>query len=88
MVPASALRCMSQPGTVSARMRLAPERFPSKSRTMKTNDLSYHEARAEEELALAQTATSAGAVRAHVALAEMHLDIVYQPEAAPADRQP
>jgi len=46
---------------------------------MKTADLSYHEARAEEELALAQIATSPGAVRAHVALAEMHLEIVYEP---------
>ena len=46
---------------------------------MKTADLSYHEARAEEELALAQTATSPGAVRAHVALAEMHLEILYDP---------
>ena len=55
---------------------------------MKTTDLCYHEARAEEELALAQTATSAGAVRAHVALAEMHLEIVYDPTAtavAPAN---
>jgi len=58
---------------------------------MKTNDLSYHEARAEEELALAETATSPGAVRAHVALAEMHLDIIYQPplaEVARADGAP
>jgi hypothetical protein len=48
---------------------------------MKTDDdLSYHEARAEEELARAESATSAGAVRAHVALAEMHLDIVYNPQ--------
>lgn len=46
---------------------------------MKANDLSYHEARAEEELALAETAASAGAVRAHVALAELHLEIVYDP---------
>ena len=49
---------------------------------MKTEDLSYHEARAEEELALAETATTAGAVRAHVALAEMHLEILYRPAAA------
>ena len=49
---------------------------------MKTEDLSYHEARAEEELALAETATTAGAVRAHVALAEMHLEILYQPATA------
>ena len=72
-------------------MRLAPDHFQLTFRTMTTNDLSYHEARAEEELALAQTATSPGAVRAHVALAEMHLDIVYQPVAAtgaaPADGQ-
>jgi hypothetical protein len=49
---------------------------------MKTNHLSYHEARAEEELAHAQNATSPGAVRAHVALAEMHLEIVYDPAAS------
>jgi hypothetical protein len=48
---------------------------------MKTANLSYHEARAEEELALAQAATNPGAVRAHVALAEMHLEIVYDPAA-------
>jgi len=48
-------------------------------RIMKTNHLAYHEARAEEELALAQNATSPGAVRAHVALAEMHLEILYDP---------
>ncbi len=53
---------------------------------MKTVDLSYHEARAEEELALAQTAASPGAVRAHVALAEMHLEIVYDPSATEPDR--
>jgi hypothetical protein len=52
---------------------------------MKTNDLSYHEARAEEELALAETATTPGAVRAHVALAEMHLEIVHDPAAAGPD---
>lgn len=45
---------------------------------MKTNDLSYHEARAEEELTLAEKATTPGAVRAHVALAELHLEIVYE----------
>ena len=53
-------------------------------RIMKTNHLSYHEARAEEELALAQNATSPGAVRAHVALAEMHLEIVYEPATSEA----
>ena len=73
---------MSQPGTVSARARLAPDQTQNKCRKMKTEDLSYHEARAEEELALAETATTAGAVRAHVALAEMHLEILYQPAAA------
>lgn len=45
---------------------------------MTDDDLSYHEARAEEELAKAETATTPGAVRAHVALADMHLDIVYR----------
>lgn len=45
---------------------------------MKNENLSYHEARAEEELALAETATTPGAVRAHVALADMHLEILYQ----------
>jgi len=53
---------------------------------MKTANLSYHEARAEEELALAQAATSPGAVRAHVALAEMHLEIVYEPAETDAVR--
>jgi len=70
---------MSQPGTVSACARLARHPTFSKCPEMKTVDLSYHEARAEEELALAQTATSPGAVRAHVALAELHLEIVYNP---------
>jgi len=51
---------------------------------MKTETLSYHEARAEEELRRAERATTTGAVRAHVALAEMHLDIVYR-EQPPAD---
>jgi hypothetical protein len=69
-------------------MRLAPERFAPKWRTMKTSDLSYHEARAEEELALAQTAHTADAVRAHVALAEMHLDIVYNPTPKEGDAPP
>jgi hypothetical protein len=48
--------------------------------------LSYHEARAEEELARAERATTPGAVRAHVALADLHLEILYQdpaPAAAP-----
>jgi len=45
---------------------------------MKNPTLSYHEARAEEELDLAQTATTPGAVRAHVALADMHLEILYR----------
>lgn len=49
---------------------------------MKNEDLSYHEARAEEELALAEAADTPGAVRAHVALADMHLDIVYRDPAA------
>ena len=51
---------------------------------MKTETLSYHEARAEEELRRAERATTTGAVRAHVALAEMHLDIVYR-EDPPAE---
>lgn len=44
---------------------------------MKNQDLSYHEARAEEELAQAEAAATPGAVRAHVALADLHLEIVY-----------
>jgi len=87
MVPPSTCRHLARRGTVSARMRLAPGPSQLTFRTMTTNDLSYHEARAEEELALAQTATSPGAVRAHVALAEMHLDIVYQPVAPAAAGQ-
>jgi hypothetical protein len=51
---------------------------------MKSEDLFYHEARAEEQLALAERATTPGAVRAHVGLADMHLEIVYR-EAAVAD---
>lgn len=51
---------------------------------MKHETLSYHEARAEEELRRAERATTTGAVRAHVALAEMHLDIVYR-EDPPAE---
>ena len=50
---------------------------------MNSEPLSYHEARAEEELALAETATTPGAVRAHVALADMHLEILYR-DPAPA----
>lgn len=45
---------------------------------MNTEDRSYHEARAEEELARAEAAATPGAVRAHVTLADMHLDIVYR----------
>jgi len=77
---------MSQPGTVSACARLARHPTFSKCQDMKTVDLSYHEARAEEELALAQTAASPGAVRAHVALAEMHLEIVYDPSVSEVTR--
>jgi hypothetical protein len=51
---------------------------------MKSENLSYHEARAEEELALAEAAATAGAVRAHVALADMHLEILYR-DPPPAD---
>lgn len=51
---------------------------------MNDEDLSYHEARAEEELALAETAVTPGAVRAHVALADMHLEIVYRDPAPDA----
>ena len=50
-----------------------------------TADPAYHEARAEEELAFAQTATTTGAVRAHVALAEMHLEFVYAAQAQAED---
>jgi hypothetical protein len=49
----------------------------------------YFERRAEAELELAQTATHAGAVKAHYELAELYLDIVHGPgpqdAAAPAD---
>jgi hypothetical protein len=55
---------------------------------MKNEDLSYHEARAEEELARAESATSPGAVRAHVALADMHLEIVYRAPASDAEGPP
>ena len=44
---------------------------------MKNEYCSYHEGRAEEELALAQNATSLEAVKAHATLAELHLRIVY-----------
>jgi len=55
---------------------------------MKNEDLSYHEARAEEELARAESATSPDAVRAHVALADMHLEIVYRAPASDAEGTP
>jgi len=55
---------------------------------MKTDHLSYHEARAEEELALAQTAATANAVRAHVTLAEMHLEFVYEARVPAPDAKP
>lgn len=45
---------------------------------MNSENQSYHEARAEEELALAEAAVTPGAVRAHVALADMHLEILYR----------
>jgi hypothetical protein len=48
---------------------------------------SYHEARAEEQLALAERATTPGAVRAHVALADMHLEILYS-DLREADAKP
>jgi hypothetical protein len=48
---------------------------------------SYHEARAEEQLALAERATTPGAVRAHVALADMHLEILYSDQQQ-ADAKP
>ena len=51
-----------------------------------TENLSYHEARAEEELVRAEAATTPGAVRAHVALAEMHLDIVYRDPSRDSER--
>ena len=53
---------------------------------MKTEDLSYHEARAEEELAQAEAATTPGAVRAHVALADLHLEILYRDPPAQESR--
>jgi hypothetical protein len=68
---------VTRSGTASAHARLAPFVAPNHLGEMTTEVLSYHEARAEEELALAETAISPGAVRAHVALADLHLDIVY-----------
>jgi hypothetical protein len=53
--------------------------------TRPTDPLSYHEARAEEELALAQTAATPHAVRAHMTLAEMHLEFVYEAQPRPLD---
>lgn len=58
--------------------------IPNQLSEMNSETPSYHEARAEEELALAETATTPGAVRAHVALADMHLEILYR-DPAPAD---
>jgi len=74
----------ARPGTVSARTRLAPYRNHNQLSEMNRENLpslpslSYHETRAEEESALAQTATTPGAVRAHVALADLHLEILYR----------
>ena len=54
---------------------------------MTPDSLSYHEARAEEQLALAERATTPVAVRAHVALADMHLEFLYSdPREADAKR--
>ena len=68
-------------------MRLAPFCSHNHLSDMKNEDLSYHEARAEEELALAETATDPGVVRAHVALADLHLEIVYR-DPPPMDPAP
>jgi hypothetical protein len=46
---------------------------------------SYHERRAEQELALAQQAGTIWAVRAHMALAELHMDMIGD-RPAPEDR--
>jgi hypothetical protein len=64
------------------------ETNPNHLDCMKTDNLSYHEARAEEELALAQTAATANAVRAHVTLAEMHLEFVYEARLPVPDTKP
>lgn len=55
---------------------------------MKSETSSYHEARAEEELAHAQAAETPGAVKAHVALADMHLEILYSDSALNGNERP
>ena len=49
------------------------------------NLASYHEGRAEEELALAQRAKLAAVVKAHMELAEMHLAEIYDSPANEED---
>ena len=52
---------------------------------MAGEDLEYYERRAEQEIALAQRADHAGAVRAHYELASAYLDLVHgdSPQAGP-----
>ena len=75
-------RRTARTGTVLPHARLAPRLIHNQLYEMKSENLSYHEARAEEELALAEAAATPGAVRAHVALADMHLEILYRDPAS------
>jgi len=79
---------LSQFWNVSVAWASGAETKPDHFEPMKTDHLSYHEARAEEELALAQTAATANAVRAHVTLAEMHLEFVYEARTPAPDAKP
>jgi hypothetical protein len=77
----------ARPGTVSAHARLGATQVHDQITEMTPDSPSYHEARAEEQLALAERATTPGAVRAHVALADMHLEILYSDQQE-ADAKP
>ncbi|HEV2866574.1 MAG TPA: hypothetical protein VGX37_08655 [Allosphingosinicella sp.] len=52
---------------------------------MAGKDMEYYERRAEQEIALAQRANHAGAVRAHYELATAYLDLIHgdDPQAQP-----
>ena len=55
---------------------------------MREKDIPYYQARAEQELELAQSAAHAQAARAHYLLAGYYLDLVHGSPYAPEKPQP
>lgn len=51
---------------------------------MREQDIDYYQARAEQELEMAQRATHSQAVRAHALIAGHYLDLVHSSPFAPA----